>query len=78
MDDQPRAAATFRAFGYDAEADYIDKWIAAAGDGGPVRDLSGGEPPAEARVDDIEAHIMIGAPPGDARGNIPYLPDLLD
>lgn len=78
MEDQPRAAATFRAFGYDGEADYIEKWIAAAGDGGPIRDLSGGEPPAEARVDDVDAHIMIGAPPGDARGNIPYLPDLLD
>lgn len=78
MQDQARATDAFRAFGYDGEADYIGKWIEGAGDGGPIRDLSGGEPPAEARVDDIDAHIMIGAPPGDARGNIPYLPDLLD
>jgi len=32
---------------------------------------------AEAKVDDIDADIVVGAPPGDARGNIPYLPDLL-
>jgi len=78
MEDQPRAAAAFRALGYEGEAAYIEQWIERAGDGGPVRDLSGGEPPAEAKVDDVDADIMIGAPPGDARGNIPYLPDLLD
>jgi len=77
MEDQPRAAAAFRELGYAGEADYIEQWIARAGDGGAVRDLSGGEPPAQARVDDIDAEIMVGAPPGDARGNIPYLPDLL-
>ena len=74
---KPRAAAAFRELGYDAEAEYIEKWIERAGDGGPIRDLSGGEPPAEAKVDDIDADIVVGAPPGDARGNIPYLPDLL-
>ncbi len=77
MEDQPRAAAAFRDLGYSGEADYIEQWIARAGDGGPIRDLSGGEPPAEATVQDVTADIMVGAPPGDARGNIPYLPDLL-
>ncbi|MEO2139332.1 MAG: trehalase-like domain-containing protein [Thermoleophilia bacterium] len=78
MEDQPRAAAAFRALGYEGEAAYIKQWIERAGDGGPIRDVSGGEPPAEAKVDDVDADIMIGAPPGDAQGNIPYLPYLLD
>ncbi len=77
MDDQPRAAAAFRALGYTAEADYIEKWISRAGDGGPIRDLSGGAPPAEGTVNDLDADIVVGAPAGDAGGNIPYLPDLL-
>ena len=77
MEDQQRAADAFRELGYPGEADYIEQWIARAGDGGPVRDMSGGEPPAEAKVDEIDAEIMVGAPPGDARGNIPYLPDIL-
>lgn len=78
MEDQPKAAAAFRELGYPGEADYIEQWIARAGDGPPVRNLSGGAPPPEAKVEEIDADIMVGAPPGDARGNIPYLPDLLD
>jgi GH15 family glucan-1,4-alpha-glucosidase len=77
MEDQERSVAAFRELGYAREADYVQQWIDTAGPGGPVRDLSGQEPPSEARVDDITAEIMVGMPPGDARGNIPYLPDLL-
>lgn len=78
MDDQERAVRTFRNLGYESEADYVQQWIDRAGPGGPVRDMSGQEAAGEARVDDISAHIMVGAPKGDARGNVPYLPDLLD
>jgi len=78
MEDQPRAAAAFRELGYPAEADYIEQWIARAGDGPAVRDLSGGVPGPEAKVAEIDVDIMVGAPQGDARGNIPYLPDILD
>ena len=77
MEDQEPAAAAFDALGYPREAAYVRQWAANAGPGGPVRDMSGQDPPAEARVDDIDAEIMVGMPPGDARGNIPYLPDLL-
>ncbi len=77
MEDQERAVQAFRDLGYPREAEYVQAWIDAAGPGGPVRDLSGQEPPAEAQVDDIDAEIMVGMPPGDARGNIPYLPDIL-
>ena len=38
-----------RALGYEGEAAYIEQWIERAGDGGPIRDLSGGEPPAGPR-----------------------------
>lgn len=78
MDDQHRAVTTFRALGLDPEADYVQAWIDRAGDGGPVRGLSGEEPPSQAQVADVGPTVMVGAPPGDARGNVPYLPDLLD
>jgi GH15 family glucan-1,4-alpha-glucosidase len=78
MEDQPRAAAAFRSLGYEGEAAYIEQWVERAGDGPAVRDMSGGTPPAEATVDEISVNVVVGAPPGDARGNIPYLPHLLD
>ncbi len=78
MDDQERAVRTFRGLGYDREADYVQQWIDRAGPGGPVRDLSGQDPAPQARVGEINVEVMVGMPPGDAAGNIPYLPDLLD
>ena len=78
MEEQHRAVTVFNELGYSREADYVQKWIDTAGPGGPVRDMSGQEPPAEMRVDDITVEVAVGMPPGDARGNIPYLPDLLD
>jgi hypothetical protein len=77
LDDVARAESAFRARGLGAAADRLAAWRARAGDGPPVRALSGGPVPEEQTLDHLGRRVAVGAPAGDARGNLPYAPDLI-
>lgn len=76
--DQERALAAYRSLGATAEADRLESWLEAAGAGPDVRGLAGEAAPTEQGLDHLERPIRSGAPAGDALGNVPWLPGLLD
>ncbi len=75
--DQEAAVAAYRRMGLEADADRVQAWLDAAGEGGPVRGLAGEPPQEESVLDHLARPVHVGAPSGDAQGNLPYLPDLL-
>jgi hypothetical protein len=77
VEDQIAAAAAFRAMGHEGEAAGIEAWLTSAGEGGPVRGLGGEEARAEMLLDHLSRPVAVGAPTGDAAGNVPFAPDLL-
>jgi hypothetical protein len=63
--------------GHAAEAERLEAWVERAGDGGPVRGLGAEEPPPATTITHLARPVAVGRPEGDARGNVPYAPDLL-
>ncbi len=77
MDDQRRALEIFRAIGATSEADRLESWIDTAPDGEAVRGLAGDRAPGEQGLVHLSRPVRTGAPPGDATGNVPWLPEIL-
>jgi hypothetical protein len=77
LTDQRAAAAAYRSMGLEHEAGRVEAWIARAGEGPEVRGLGGEAPPAEMLMDHLARPVHVGAPSGEAAGNLPYLPALL-
>lgn len=78
MRDQERALAAYEAMGAAAEARHLTGWIERAGTGDGVRDLAGLPAPGEQIATHLARPLHTGAPAGDAMGNLPYAPALLD